>query len=75
MNRFAENAHQTKTNVRTQYQLEGASQTIKYTIEYLVFALGVGNCSPGSSGLYLSGVPQAQKIKESEDERTQLRAS
>ena len=42
--------------------------------EYVVLALG-GNCSPGSSRLYRLGVLQAQKSKESEDERPRLRAS
>ena len=36
---------------------------------------GGGNCSSGSSRLYRLGVSQAQKAKESGDERPQLRAS
>ena len=38
-------------------------------------SIGGGNCRPGISRLYRLGVSQAQKAKESGDERPRLRAS
>ena len=43
--------------------------------EYLVLALGEGDCSSGSSRLYRLGVSRVQKAKVSGDQRPRLRAS
>ena len=70
MTEFAGNAHWAEPSPLFAHRARPIP--LKRKNEYLVLALGGGNCSSGYSRLYRLGVSQAQKAEVSGNERPRL---